>query len=202
MNKIAFFIFILLISHGLYAQEYAKEMNQYRKKKNKEVKSKVFSPNQLKFKKLNYFPPNEKFKVEASFKRTENEAKFQMPTTTSRLPEYVKYGELKFEIDGKSYQLSVFQGLDLMKQKEYEDYLFIPFTDLTCGEESYSGGRYLELKIPQIRDGKVILDFNLAYNPYCAYHDRYSCPIPPKENHLKVRIEAGEQSYASYSSTK
>jgi uncharacterized protein len=195
MKKTLLFLFILLTSPLLYAQQYEKEMNQYRKKKNKEVKSKVFSPNNLKFKKLNYFSPNEKWKVEASFKRTENEAKFKMPTTTSRLPEYVKYGELTFEIEGKTYQLSVFQSLDLIKQKDYVDYLFIPFTDLTCGDESYSGGRYLELRLPQIKENKVILDFNLAYNPYCAYHEGYSCPIPPRENNLAIRIEAGEKIY-------
>ena len=77
----------------------------------------------------------------------------------------------------------------------YRDYLFIPFKDLTNGKESYGGGRYIDLRMRQLDKDKVILDFNKSYNPYCAFSEEYSCPIPPKENHLTIAIEAGEKNY-------
>ena len=79
--------------------------------------------------------------------------------------------------------------MDLIKSTEYKDYLFIPFTDATNGAETYEGGRYIDLTIPAT--DKITLDFNKAYHPYCAYTDGYNCPIPPQENHVPVRIEAG-----------
>jgi uncharacterized protein (DUF1684 family) len=84
----------------------------------------------------------------------------------------------------------------LKKQKEYKKYLFIPFRDLTSGKESYGGGRYIDTEIPA--GETLILDFNRAYNPYCAYSHRYSCPIPPEENTLKVEIRAGEKVPVGY----
>src|SRR5690606_24948076 len=87
-----------------------------------------------------------------------------------------------------------YQNQDLIKQPTYQTYLFIPFTDATTGQDTYATGRYLDFSIPQGQDS-VWLDFNKAYNPYCAYGDGYSCPIPPKENQLAVRIEAGVKAY-------
>jgi uncharacterized protein (DUF1684 family) len=78
---------------------------------------------------------------------------------------------------------------------KYKNYLFVPFKDMTNGKETYGGGRYLDLETTDIQNDSVILDFNKAYNPYCAYSNGYSCPIPPKENHLAVSIEAGEKTF-------
>jgi uncharacterized protein (DUF1684 family) len=89
--------------------------------------------------------------------------------------------------------LAIYQNVDLVNTAGYEDYLFIPFKDLTNGEDTYGGGRYLDLKIPE--GETILIDFNRAYNPYCAYNHNYSCPIPPFENHLKVKIEAGVKKY-------
>jgi uncharacterized protein len=116
-----------------------------------------------------------------------------MKTTTSRTPLYVKYGELYFTIDGKNLKLNVYKNLDLSKKLGYEDYLFLPFSDLTCGKESYIGGRYVDMKVQK---GKTwIIDFNKAYNPYCAYNYEYSCPIVPLENDLDVEILAGVKKF-------
>lgn len=113
-----------------------------------------------------------------------------MKTTSSRTPMYVKYGEISFEIDGKKLKLDVFQNLDLIKMNpKYKNSLFLPFTDLTSGVTSYGGGRYLDLEIPKKR--KFTLDFNKAYNPYCAYAPGYSCPLTPKQNDLEVEVLAG-----------
>lgn len=142
-----------------------------------------------KFKKLDFFPIDEKYNVVATFMRTPNEAPFNMPTSTDRLPIYVKYGVATFTLDGKEMQLSVYQNQALSLKEEYKDYLFIPFTDQTNGLASYGGGRYLDVTIPE--SDTLVINFNKAYNPYCAYSGRYSCPIPPRENDLDVEIKAG-----------
>jgi len=116
-----------------------------------------------------------------------------MKTSTKRLPEYVKYGELHFQIDGKKLKLNVYQNIELSKKPGHEDYLFLPFSDKTCGKGSYIGGRYIDMKIPKFDD--VLLDFNTAYNPYCAYNHKYSCPIVPLENDLDIAITAGVKKF-------
>jgi uncharacterized protein (DUF1684 family) len=146
------------------------------------------------FKALVYFPVNEAYRVKAKFVRTANEGIFKMPTTGPRTPEYSKYGELHFTLNGQNLALNAYQNQDLMKQVQYANYLFIPFTDATTGQETYATGRYIDFTIPMGTDS-VWVDFNKAYNPYCAYSDGYSCPIPPKENKLPVRIEAGVLAY-------
>ena len=142
------------------------------------------------FQGLEYFDFNQRFQIEASFSEDIGK-KFKMPTTTDRLPVYRRYGYVDFEYQGIKCRLEVYQNIALRKQKEYRDYLFIPFRDLSSGNESYGGGRYLDVRIPE--NESLLLDFNLAYNPYCAYSHRYSCPIPPEINTLKILIEAGEK---------
>lgn len=145
------------------------------------------------FKGLDFFPINEKYIVEATFVRTKKEKPFGMKTTTSRTPLYKKYGELRFSIDGKEFKLNVYQNIDLIKKPGYDDYLFLPFSDLTCGKESYIGGRYVDVRIQK---GTIwTIDFNKAYNPYCAYNYEYSCPIVPLENDLDIEILAGVKKF-------
>jgi len=145
------------------------------------------------FKSLDFFPINEKYIVEATFVRTKKEKVFKMKTSTDRLPEYVKYGELLFTIDGVNCKLNVYQNIELIKKPGFDDYLFLPFSDLTSGKESYIGGRYVDLRIQK---GKIwTIDFNKAYNPYCAYNHKYSCPIVPLENDLNVEILAGVKKF-------
>ena len=114
-----------------------------------------------------------------------------MKTSTDRKPKYRVYGVLKFQMNKKNLQLFVYQNLDLMKRPGYEDYLFLPFSDLTNGKESYIGGRYLDMRIPKTE--KVTIDFNKAYNPYCAYNKEFSCPIVPVQNNIPLAIMAGEK---------
>lgn len=142
---------------------------------------------------LDYFPINPALIVNAQLNRTPQTLPFMMPTTTERMTEERVYGQLTFSLDGQEYQLPVYQSSELMKTDEYSDYLFLPFTDLTNGEETYIGGRYLDLRIPQ--GDEITLDFNRAYNPYCAYNKKYSCPIVPPANHLPLRINAGVKAF-------
>lgn len=146
-----------------------------------------------KFKTLDFFPVDLKYCVTARLVKATDEKPFTMPTTGTRKPLYIKYGELSFKIDGKDYKLNVYRNLELAKMEKYKKYLFLPFTDLTSGVDSYGGGRYIDLEIP---DGdSITIDFNKAYNPYCAYNEGYSCPIPPQANDLKVEIRAGVKAF-------
>ena len=145
------------------------------------------------FEGLDYFPLNPELIVMATLVRTPQTLPFMMPTTTERMTEERIYGQLMFTLNGADFQLPVYQSSELMNTEQYSDYLFLPFTDLTNGQETYIGGRYLDLRIPQ---GDVImLDFNRAYNPYCAYNKKYSCPIVPQANHLPIRITAGVKAF-------
>ena len=147
----------------------------------------------IRFSSLEFFPIDKKYYVKAFFKRTPNEKPFDMLTTTSRLAKYVKYGEAVFNLENKKQKLAIYQSLSLKEKPEYKDYLFLPFTDKTSGKESYAGGRYIDLKIP--KGDSIVIDFNKAYNPYCAYNHKYSCPIPPKGNYLDVAVKAGVKKY-------
>lgn len=181
-----------------HAQEDAhtaqKEIEHFQQELNTEYKDPDKSPldaeAQKRFKEHDFFPVDLKYRVIAHLSITENTPFFQMKTTGDRLPQYRKFGSLHFTLDGIDYNLPVYQSKDLMTRKEYEDYLFLPFTDFSNGKESYVGGRYLEVRMPK-EGNEVLLDFNKAYNPYCAYSDRYSCPLVPPENHLDTEIRAG-----------
>ncbi len=145
----------------------------------------------IKFSSLHFFEINEDLRVIASFKRTPEEIPFEMLTTTSRLAKYVTYGVATFKINNKEYSLNIYQSTT-NTDPEYKNHLFLPFTDLTNNNESYAGGRFMDLSLNDItKDHKIALNFNKAYNPYCAYNHKYSCPIPPKENNLDVAINAG-----------
>ena len=119
-----------------------------------------------------------------------------MKTTSDRAAEYRKYGELKFQLQGKKFKLNLYQNIKLSQRKGYEDYLFLPFTDASNGEGSYGGGRYIDFRIPKGKE--VVIDFNKAYNPYCAYNGKYSCPIPPVENDISVAIKAGVKTWGKH----
>lgn len=142
---------------------------------------------------LNYFPVNADYYIKAKFVRTPYQPAFEMPTTTSEVKIYEKYGELHFSIYNQPIVLDVFQSHELRETEKYKNYLFLPFRDKTNGEETYGGGRYLEMWIPS--DDSVIIDFNKAYNPYCVYNTKYSCPLVPKQNRMDVPIYAGVKDF-------
>jgi uncharacterized protein (DUF1684 family) len=172
----------------------------YQKEQNAEFKDAAKSPltdkDRKTFKGLDFFKFDSTYVVSANFKRTLNETPFEMPTTTDRKPMYVKYGELSFVLKGEDCKLNIYQNLELITKEGFENYLFLPFIDETNGEESYGGGRYLDSSLPE--GETMVLNFNEAYNPYCAYSPRYSCPIVPLENTLDVRVEAGVKVYKKH----
>ncbi|SDL43723.1 hypothetical protein SAMN04488034_10495 [Salinimicrobium catena] len=193
-----YILLLLLFAAGFgnaQNSEKIRSVKDFQKQMNRDFKDPETSPlppkERKKFTALDFFSIDTAFTVVAEFVRTPYESPFEMPTTTDRKPVYVKYGELFFSLKGKEFKLNVYQNQD--PKKGYEDYLFLPFTDLTNGETTYSGGRYLDMMLP--KSSEVLLDFNKAYNPYCAYSGDYSCPLVPQENHLAVEIPAGVKAY-------
>tara|TARA_R110002050_G_scaffold300018_1_gene467338 strand:+ start:15177 stop:15779 length:603 start_codon:yes stop_codon:yes gene_type:complete len=173
---------------------------EFQKKLNAEYKDASTSPLKDKdrkvFEGLDFFKFDSTYVVKAKLERIPNSKWFLMKTTTSRVSKERVYGILYFELKGKHYQLNIYQGKDLMQKEGYKDYLFLPFLDETNGLESYGGGRYMDTRIPE--GDTMTIDFNTAYNPYCAYNDKYSCPIVPRKNYLKTRVEAGVKVFGKH----
>lgn len=195
MKKLLFFL--LLLNVYILSAQPIESPRDFQQTLNNEYANREESPltdeDFKTFKGLDFYPIDSKFIVEAQFKRTPDEKVFKMKTTGARLPEYVKYGVLTFKLDGKKFNLNVYQNIELAKKTGFEDYLFLPFSDLTCGKQSYIGGRYIDMRIP--KGDTVTIDFNKAYNPYCAYNHKYSCPIVPLENDLDIEILAGVKKF-------
>ena len=190
---LTFCILLPLLSVG---QSYSEEIKKYQEQLNTEYKDPKESPlekkERRKFTGHPFFPIDESYRVEARFKKLDDPMTFKMKTSTDRQPVYDKYAIAEFELQGRIFHLTIYQSHRLREMEEYKNHLFLPFTDLTNGDETYGGGRYLDLEIPT--GDTVIIDFNKAYNPYCAYSHKYSCPIPLEENDLDIRIEAGIKS--------
>ena len=177
--------------------EALRDIVKFQEELNEEFKNPETSPLPDRFRKdfesLDFFSPDTSYMVEARFVRTPDAIPFLMPTTTERKSKEVVYGVAHFSLNGATHQLEIYQNEELMLEEGFEDYLFLPFTDLTNGEETYGGGRYLDLSIPE--GNTIQLDFNKAYNPYCTYNKKFSCPLVPSVNDLKTRVEAGVKDF-------
>jgi uncharacterized protein len=134
------------------------------------------------FQGLSYFPENDGLRLEVKVDEFKEKERFEMQTSTGDVQVYEKFGRFKFNVDGEEAELTIYQS-----QHGY----FLPFVDSLAGKETYPAGRYLEPE--PLPGGRFFVDFNLAYNPYCAYNEMWSCPITPAENRLKVAIRAGEK---------
>ncbi|SFZ92211.1 hypothetical protein SAMN05428642_102592 [Flaviramulus basaltis] len=200
MRKIVFLLAVLVSFLSCSQKRAIKGDTEFQRELNAEYKDASTSPLKDKdrkhFEGLDFFKFDSTYVVQATLKRTPDSKWFKMKTTTDRVSNERVFGVLSFELKGKFYQLNVYQGQDLMEKEGFEDYLFLPFLDETNGLESYGGGRYIDLRIPNI--DTIEIDFNKAYNPYCAYNDKYSCPIVPRENYLKTRIEVGVKAFGKH----
>ena len=208
MKKLLLLAFLtLLIGHAAHAQAatfwldsaaHQQSVRQFQQALNEEFRNPQESPltaaERREFTGLPFYPTRYSYYTAATLVRDSASQPFAMETSTARRPLYRKYGELRFVLHGQSLHLTVYQNLELLKRPGLEDYLFVPFTDLTNGHESYGGGRYLDLRIPPAGTTTMLLDFNRAYNPSCAYNHGYSCPVPPAENRLAVAIPVGVRS--------
>ncbi len=139
------------------------------------------------FKGLKFYPPNAAYKVTAMVEPMPEMPSFLLPHTHDTTKPYKYFAKLHFKLNNQQYTLLALE--QVVKKQGYENSLVIPFTDQTNGKETYHGGRYLDIEKPT--ENSITLDFNLSYNPYCAYNDKYICPIPPKENNMSIAIPAG-----------
>ncbi len=147
-------------------------------------------------KRMRFYAPDESWSITADFEPVKNAPWFPMNTSSDKTKMYRQFGKISFIIKNERQTLYIYQAQALLQNPEYWDHLFLPFMDATNGAETYETGRYLDLRLQDIDNNKVMIDFNKAYNPYCAYGlGKYNCPIPPKENRLKIAINAGEKKF-------
>lgn len=176
--------------------KYLKEIREERQEKDNFMKQDEQSPlsdeQKETFKGLNYFEPDKSWQIEALIEENEEKDLLVLSTSDDKQKPFKEWGYAIFNRDGKEFRL-------LLLQPAYgvaTDELFLAFSDATSAKETYGAGRYLDLEVPKKK--KIILDFNKAYNPYCAYSDDYSCPFPPKENILPIAVRAGEKTFENY----
>ena len=165
------------------------KLDSYRKRRNqyflKHPNSPLSDDQKKNFQGMNYFPENPDLDLVVEVELYEPQDKVQLDTTTGEARDFSRYGRFRFEVEGQEVELTIYSG-----DKGY----LLPFKDSLAGDETYPIGRYIEIR--KLRDGRFEINFNMAYNPFCAYSVHYSCPLPPFENHLtRVAIRAGEKSF-------
>jgi uncharacterized protein (DUF1684 family) len=147
---------------------------------------------------MKFYEVDPAYRVVADFMLSTSADWIRFKTSGKQDQVFRLYGTASFILNGNLQKLNIYQSQDLMTNPQYKNYLFLPFRDSTSGNETYSGGRYIDLTTNDIAARKVVLDFNKAYNPYCAYVSGvYNCPVPPKENALPVAIKAGEKAFTN-----
>lgn len=203
-NTILFLITLVVITiimvysfqGGETAAEYVERIKEVREEKNDHFKTSEESPlsDEMKqqFDKLTYFTPDPAYKVTARLRPINSQKLMVLPTSDGKEKKYVRYAMASFSLQGKELQVLLLKSME----DDNPDRLFLPFKDKTNGDETYGGGRYLDLELR--RENQITIDFNLAYNPYCAYSSGYSCPLPPSENYLDIPVPAGEKSFSAH----
>ena len=194
-------LIVLLICFTLPARaqtDYDKEITQYREDQNAEFldpeKTPLSRKQRKSFKGHDFYPVDTAYRVEARFEATPRSRPFPLATSTGRQQIYRRLGMLHFELKGEEYTLEAYVPASRFAPTTQVQYVFLPIMDATTGETTYDAGRYLTYE--GIPEGDTwIIDFNKLYNPYCAYSDRYSCPVVPESNHLPIAIEAGVKNY-------
>ena len=190
------FLLICLSSCNSQGKRPMKGETEFQRNENARFKDASKSPLKKKdlknFKGLDFFPVDSSYVVTAKLTRTPDSPIFKLPRTGGDHANYRQYGILTFTLQGKELSIPLYRSQDELRDPRYKDYLFLPFTDLTSGEESYGGGRYMDVFESKIHtDDTVELNFNNTYNPYCAYNENYTCPIVPRNNHIDIAIKAG-----------
>lgn len=191
------FVASLLAASAFAQTSFSEQLAQHREKYKKDLLASAGGPikaeDDLSY--VQFYAPDSTYRVTATVELTPKAEPFEMPTYNGKTRTHVSYAILSFVLKGKKQQLTLYRNLNVIRLPEYRDYLFLPFKDATSAKETYGGGRYMDLRTGDVKEGRVMLDFNKAYNPYCAYQEGYPCPIPPKNNVLTVAVEAGEKTY-------
>lgn len=200
-KNLVIIIIVIAVVAGIYysftgtqtSEAYIAKIQQLRKEKDTDMREGEDSPfaDSIEFTGLKYFPVDAKYRIDARLVEIGQKKTVTLPTSDGKQKTYQEYAYAKFTLDGIENKLLILEIIDM---GPYRGTLFLAFADKTSAAETYGAGRYLEVKkVPGAQS--ITLDFNEAYNPYCAYSDKFSCPFPPKENILEVAINAGEKSY-------
>ena len=196
MKKLTLCALFLTLLGQMNAQTFEETILAYRETFKKDMLADERAPLVLEdFQYLKWFPPNDSFQVVCQFTPLYNQAPLDVPTSSGRVKSFQDVGVLTFVLANTVCTLHVYQNNTLAHLPELQDHLFLPFTDPTNGADTYGGGRYMDLSRQDLEMEVITIDFNRAYNPWCAYSDGYNCPIPPRENRLSVSIPVGEQMY-------
>jgi uncharacterized protein (DUF1684 family) len=196
--RLLLIIFIIFSFSCKEQKRYANNnLSEYQKNVNDFFKDASVSPLKSKdlknFKGLDFFESDSTYIVSARIKKTPESLPFKMKTTSNIPADFRMYGKLIFNLKNQDLELFVYENLEYIDVEGYENYLFLPFSDQTNGFETYGGGRYIDIYLNE--NDFTIIDFNKAYNPQCVYNENYSCPIVPRENNLKIRVEAGVKNF-------
>ena len=190
-------ILFIFISYNSFAQTYSEQIAKHRESYKEDFIKESNSPlKQNDLQNLHFYDADSTYKVLANVEILKNEKVFKMPTYDGTSKEFYRYAKINFNLKGKVTTMTLYKSIALASNPTYKDLLFLPFTDETNNKETYGGGRYIDLSSKEIKNDQIELDFNKAYNPYCAYSDGYRCPVPPEENDLLLEIKAGEKLFS------
>ena len=191
-----YLIILFLITSTAFAQKFSAEITKHRENYKADfIKDQNSTLKENDLQNLHFFDADRNYQIKANVILLKNQQSFQMPTYDGTSKEFIRYAKVQFKLNGKDLELTLYRNIGLMVNPIYRNSLFLPFTDETTGITTYGGGRYIDLDIKDIKKNKITIDFNKAYNPYCAYSDGYRCPVPPEENDLQTSILAGEKNY-------
>jgi uncharacterized protein len=187
-------ILFIGISCSAYAQNHKAQIAKHRESYKADFIKETRSPlKESDLEHLHFFEPDSNYRITAKVKLLKNEKIFKMQTYDGSSKEFIRYAKVMFILNDKPLELTLYRNIGLMVNPAYKNLLFLPFTDETNTTTTYGGGRYIDLDLTKIKNKKIEIDFNKAYNPYCAYSDGYRCPVPPEENNLIIEILAGEK---------
>ncbi|SFA60097.1 hypothetical protein SAMN04488511_12512 [Pedobacter suwonensis] len=191
-----FTFLLLLISMNSFAQSYAEQIAKHREAYMQDfIKDERAPLKKSDLQNLHFYDADSTYKIFATIALLKNEKVFKMPAFNGSSSDYYRYAHVNFVLDEKKIQMTLYRSVALSNNPLYKDHLFLPFTDETNNKETYGGGRYIDLDAKEIVDNHIEIDFNKAYNPYCAFSEGYRCPVPPEENDLQLAIKAGEKLY-------
>jgi uncharacterized protein (DUF1684 family) len=193
MKRVVIFLIFSVVTLTVASGQanYASKMLTYQQNYKKDLSAIIQSDTSY----VKFFPIDSAFRVTAKVQLIASKSFFPMETSNKSSKDATKYALIIFKLQGKEYRLFAYQLQQLLDSKDYHSNFFIPFMERTTGKASYGGGRYIDFVTTDIKKGELLLDFNKAYNPYCAFKKGYSCPIPPEENRLSVSINAGEMNF-------
>jgi len=185
-------IIISSLTSGEENEAYIARIEQEREEKDRDMRiaeDSPFAPDSVEYKGLNYFPVDRDYKIKAKLEMITNKKIVTLVTSDEGEKQYLEFAYAIFDLHDKTNRLLILETVG----GEFDGMLFLAFGDATSAGETYGAGRYVELE--RGGENSIAIDFNQAYNPYCAYTDGYSCPFPPRENLLEVPIRAGEKNY-------